>query len=410
MLHTHKRKVQAIYQYQMEKNTKMATCKMADITKSQLDFLDSTQEDMDGFLPWIDAETDSVVSIPETASTDLESPSPQLLFCELQGRCTSPIEIEDEELDQLDAFDTSFYHQPNVVESIGAEIIGDFDSISRCWKKPARTKEMYSSTRDECQRSPLVPSRDWTYSGCKVETGSEQCDNADWIKCLEKAAHPPTRQQLSQDNAVPTAQVAGTKLSAFTQHQPKTIRRKRDSSTVQNGAVPPTKRPRHLEHQEHTSRVIDCKYVQYIDCKSKTASTKTRHEDLQSNILPNAADKYHRPIQIVRYKDGSRQPQTPCPCGRTRTFLRTRAIRKGVAITFFKAAKCTCGLEQTHQLLMCFCGALFQSTKSLYACPCFNRQGPALDIFPNYSEFAARRCPCPVEPRRRCRCMSTVSL
>ena len=185
---------------------------------------------------------------------------------------------------------------------------------------------------------------------------------------------------------------------------------KRHCSSSKNNIFSPTKRLCHLEHPERTARVIDCKYVQFVDCKTKTASTKSRHEDLQSNILPSAKDKYYRPLEIVLCNDGTKQLQTPCGCGRTRTFSLRRAIRKGVAITFFKADKCSCGYAQTHQLMMCFCGALFRATKSLYVCPCFNQQGPALAMFPNYSEFAARGCPCPLEPRRDCRCMSTVSL
>ena len=250
-------------------------------------------------------------------------------------------------------------------------------------------------------------------SECSIDEviDSFECINKDSETDI-KGTPPPTCQHHScACRSVPTAQVRGATSSAsLVAYKPKTISNKRYSAKTPNVGVPPTKRPRHLEHQDQISRVIDRKYVQFLDCKTKNASIKTRHEDLQSNMLSTAADRYYKHVQIVHYNDGSRQLQTPCACGRTRTFSHRRAIRKGVAITFFKVNKCKCGHAKTHQLLMCFCGALFRSTNSLYACPCFNQQGPAFAMFPNYSEFAARGCPCPVEPRRHCRCISTASL
>lgn len=241
-----------------------------------------------------------------------------------------------------------------------------------------------------------------------------------WDIFVNKDAASPAHQHPSQDNArqsvpqlftvptIPTPRLTPQKARPT----------KRNFASAQNYDIAPTKRRRQFTHPECASRMIDCKLVQFLDCKTKDGYATSRHKHLQSNILPdqivpNGAGKYYRLLEIVRFNDGTRQLQTPCFCGRTRTFLHRRAIRKGVAITYFKANKCKCGHVKAHQLLMCFCGALFQSLKSLYACPCFKKQGPAFAMLPNYAEFAARGCPCPVKPQRYCRCMadhvSTVS-
>ena len=400
----------------MDKNPKMVSCNMGHITKEEFDSWEKMLENTNHFEGGIQKLTDAVASIPETASIARESPSPQLLICGSRDECTTPIELGEKELALLDAFNESAHHQLNEFKSIGTNLIRDFHSISPCRDKPGRTKGIHSPTRNAFQCPLLLPLLDCTRSGCNAHKDSNSCESPIWNKVSQtssKAAPPPTRQQFSQDNArqpVPTSQVADPTLSAFVVHQPKASPTKRHSSTAQNDGAPPTKRQRHLESPEQTPRVIDCKYFQFLDCKTKTASTETRHEDLPSNILSNSTDKYYRPLQIVLLKNGRRQLQTPCFCDRTRTFSLRRSVRKGVAITFFKADKCTCGHAKAHQLLMCFCGALFRATKSLYVCPCFNQQGPAFAMFPNYSEFAARGCPCPVKTQRRCRCISTAPL
>ena len=162
---------------------------------------------------------------------------------------------------------------------------------------------------------------------------------------------------------------------------------------------------------EQTAQVVESRYAQCVDCKTKNVSTTSRHENLVSNMKSEVSYvtmKWYRLLQIAVCDKGRCQLQTPCLCGKVRIFTQRRAVRKGVAITYFATNACSCGHKQTDKLLMCSCGALFRTTASLYACPCFGRLGPALGKFPNYSEFAPRPCACPPHSIKRhsCSCMS----
>lgn len=162
------------------------------------------------------------------------------------------------------------------------------------------------------------------------------------------------------------------------------------------------------------AEVVESRYAQFVDCRTKNVSTTSRHENLASNIqskVSHASMKWYRLLQIAVCENSRRQLQTPCRCGKIRTFTHRRAVRKGIAITYFATNACSCGHEQTDKLLMCFCGALFRTTASLYKCPCFGRLGPAFVRFPSYSEFAARPCACThtcprTIQRHNCSCMS----
>lgn len=174
-----------------------------------------------------------------------------------------------------------------------------------------------------------------------------------------------------------------------------------------------TKRLCRQEHKTSLafeSKVAESVFVQFVDCRTKNGSTKGRHEEVGANILVTllkVQEKYYRQLQLVVNQNGRMQLQTPCRCGTTRMFTRRRAVRKGNPITYFATNKCVCGLKlkQTQKLLLCFCGALFTTTHSLFNCPCFGELGPAFASLPNYARFAPRPCPCPSKPKRRCLCL-----
>ena len=159
-------------------------------------------------------------------------------------------------------------------------------------------------------------------------------------------------------------------------------------------------------------QVVEQTFVQFIDCKTKTCPTNSRHKDLEANICGTMPNKYYTGVQVVAYcyhSIGPMQLQTQCRCGQIRIFTHRRAVRKGIAITYFATDKCTCGQPHTDKLLVCFCGALFRTTHSLYSCPCFGQLGPAFEAFPNYARFAPRPCPCPQNQKRHdCHCIQSA--
>ena len=167
-------------------------------------------------------------------------------------------------------------------------------------------------------------------------------------------------------------------------------------------------KPRQLDDNgsfEPAKHVQESVSVQYIDCKTKHSQTRGRHQDLELNILATTPNKYYKQLDIVILNDNHMQLQTKCQCGQIRQFVRRRSVKKGVAITYSAAVRCsTCDPEYKDQLRVCFCGALYRSTPSVYKCPCFGVAGPAFHPFPLYKRFVPRLCPCPHE-RRHCKCL-----
>ena len=183
-------------------------------------------------------------------------------------------------------------------------------------------------------------------------------------------------------------------------------------ASANNGDCPDLKRCRLSEENQPmvVQQVVEKAFVQCADCKTKDSPMNSRHKDLGTNISADTSNKYCKGVQIVVYlydNIGPMQLQTRCRCGQIRIFTQRRAVRKGIAITYFATEKCTCGQHQTDKLLVCFCGALFRTIHSLYACPCFGRLGPAFAEFPNYARFAPRPCPC-TTTQRQCDCIRSA--
>ena len=146
--------------------------------------------------------------------------------------------------------------------------------------------------------------------------------------------------------------------------------------------------------------------VQCMDCKTKNVTTRGRHDNIDNNVMASTPNKYYRQLDIVALSDHQTQLQTTCDCGRIRRFVRRRAIRKGIAMTYFAAERCACDPKYANQLQICFCGALFRSTTSMFKCPCFGNPGPGFARFPEYARFAPRLCSCP-HARRHCSCLES---
>ena len=163
-------------------------------------------------------------------------------------------------------------------------------------------------------------------------------------------------------------------------------------------------RKRRREPEDSYSKRSQSVSMQFMDCKTKNAITRGRHADIDSNILVSTPNKYYKQVDIISLSKGRTQLQTTCRCGRIRRFVRRRAVKKGVAITYSAAERCACDSKHTDQLRLCFCGALFRSAPSMFKCPCFGRSGPAFTGFPECARFAPRRCPCP-HMRRHCSCL-----
>ena len=168
-------------------------------------------------------------------------------------------------------------------------------------------------------------------------------------------------------------------------------------------------RKRRREHEDCDSTRARSKLArsvsaQFMDCKTKNAITRGRHNNVDNNVLACTPNQYYKKLDIIDLSEDQTQLQTTCHCGRIRPFVRRRAIKKGTAMTYFAAERCACDPKHTNQLRICFCGALFRSAASMYKCPCFGKSGPGFARFPEYARFAPRRCFCPHE-RRHCSCL-----
>ena len=224
----------------------------------------------------------------------------------------------------------------------------------------------------------------------------EECDKP------VAALHPKLQNFPSRDNM--GAQKRAKKRKHLACGRP---RHTMLTSSVQTNTCLPAQKRSRSDDNAGAANVKVSVYAQCADCKTKNAATKERHEDICTNILatpPN--NKYYKQLNIIALDKHQNQfqLQTVCHCGRTRRFVQRRAVVRGVPITYFAADRCICEPKNTDKLRVCFCGALFRSTASLYACPCFGATGPAFAGFPDYARFAPRLCPCP-HKRRHCVCL-----
>ena len=352
-----------------------------------------------------------------STSASSEFPAHRLHIPPLQLSYNSktPQEIGNKKAGELNRFDTRLQQQLTTLNT--TQIV--CNPTCPCQKQTEHSKPIYSSAQRKRLSMPAAQLDHGPCVGFEATMVPANCQIVILTKESKRFSNVAALQWTSHSygfQSMPKAQPTGPQFPPFYELQTAIFSPEDRLFSSKNGIENPAnvtslpmKKRRRIEHREQNPQVIDSKYVQFHDCKTKNSVTKSRHEDLLSNIVASNPNKYYRLLQIVRDNTGRTHLQTPCGCGQDRTFSLRRSIRNHVAITFFKADKCSCGYERTHPPMMCFCGALFRAEKSMYSCPCFEGLGPALAAFPNYAEFAARRCSCPIQPRH-CRCKSSASV
>ena len=168
-------------------------------------------------------------------------------------------------------------------------------------------------------------------------------------------------------------------------------------------------RKRSREESEATHVIV---FAQFMDCRTKRGRIKLRHEQLDTNILAECSSenkKYFTELHLVRQSCGRAKLHTVCKCGLKREFVWRRAVRHGISITYASVGKCDCNYPQTSKQCLCFCGALFSTLTTMFQCPCFGQLGDAFRDFPEYAQFAPKRCLCPIKPAR-CACLCKQSM
>ena len=387
---------------------------MGDMSSEEFDFGLSEAEvgDLDDSFEIFDDESSNSASPVFPAQ---ENPRSQVPPPQLRDDSTTPQEIRNKKVNKRHYFDTSLRNSSNILNTTQCVC----NPSCSCQTNPDHSKPIYWSVQRKRPSMPAVQLDHGTCVGFEATIVPANCRILIVPKKSESISTVAAPEWTSPNygcQSMPEAQPTGPQFSPFYERQvamfspeDHLFSSKKSPKLATNDTSLPMKKRRRIGHRERNPQVIDSKYVQFHDCKTKNSVTKSRHKDLQSNIVASNPNKYYRPLQIVCDSTGRTYLQTPCGCGRDRTFSLRRSIRNHVAITYFKADECTCGYERTYPLMMCFCGALFRAEKSMYSCPCFGELGPALRLFPNYADFAARTCSCPIQPRR-CRCMSSGSV
>ena len=384
---------------------------LGEMSFDEWDFSDRDLEDVGVFFEESYCATSNVASLAQPnvpVQSNSHAQVPLLPVVESKDEFKAPQEMENGNVENMHMVSTTSYDWSNTFKT--------FYSSCDCSHPYRQNAEHSTSSLPESERH-FRRFDDYTCIGCEAKIIPADNNNLFLIVKSENvgnavAARVHQRATQSMRKAlVPVSQFSTSSEPQTARVLPKghVLSSKRSLEFINDNITAPTKQRRCLEQREQNPEVIDCKYVQFQDCRSKNSVIGGRHENLECNIVAKCpSNKKYRLLQIVRFKDGHTQLQTPCGCGRYRTFSLRRSIRNHVAITFFKADKCSCDHKQTHPLMMCFCGALFRAEKSLFSCPCFDGMGPALTMHPNFARFAARGCSCPIQPRR-CHCLSSTS-